>query len=91
MGLRGLRSNTMITSRFTKPFTQQEPLSNEAIENAIAVMQGGRLHRYNVLEGETSHASLLEQEFATYQEFKILLSLYIRWVCLYISPFVAPV
>ena len=52
---------------FSKPFTQQEPLPPEAIDNAIDVMQGGRLHRYNVTQGETSHAALLEQEYADYQ------------------------
>ncbi len=63
-----------MTDRFTKPFTQQEPLSNEAIESAINVMRGGRLHRYNVAEGETSQVSLLEQEFADYQGSKYCLA-----------------
>ena len=63
-----------MTNRFTKPFTQQEPLPNEAIENAIEVMQGGRLHRYNTIEGETSHASLLEKEFSEYQGSKYCLA-----------------
>ena len=39
---------------FQGSFTQQEPLSEEAIEAAIKVMRHGRLHRYNVLENETS-------------------------------------
>ncbi len=64
----------MGSRRFRKPFTQQEPLSPEAIENAVNVMQGGRLHRYNVAEGETSQASLLEQEFADYQDAKYCLA-----------------
>jgi len=63
-----------MTRKFSKPFTQQESLSDEAIENAISVMQGGRLHRYNTIEGETSHASLLEQEFAQYQGSKYCLA-----------------
>ena len=59
---------------FSKPFTQQESLPAEAIENAIKVMQGGRLHRYNVTQGETSHAALLEREFADYQGSKYCLT-----------------
>lgn len=49
---------------FAKPFTQQEPLPEDAIEAAVAVLRGGRLHRYNTLAGETSETALLEQEFA---------------------------
>ncbi|MEM1164042.1 MAG: DegT/DnrJ/EryC1/StrS family aminotransferase [Pseudomonadota bacterium] len=49
---------------FTKPFTQQEPMPEAAIEAAVAVLRTGRLHRYNVAEGETSETALLEQEFA---------------------------
>ena len=51
---------------FKKPFTQQEALSDEAIAAATAVLKSGRLHRYNVVEGETSETALLEQEFAEY-------------------------
>ncbi|SMR71291.1 dTDP-4-amino-4,6-dideoxygalactose transaminase [Aliiroseovarius halocynthiae] len=50
--------------RFTGNFTQQEPIPDEGIEAALEVLRHGRLHRYNVAEGETSHAALLEQEFA---------------------------
>ncbi len=53
--------------RFQKPFTQQEPIPEAAIERAVEIMRGGRLHRYNVADGETSEAALLEQEFAAYQ------------------------
>ena len=49
---------------FTKSFTQQEPLPEAAIEAAVAVMRSGRLHRYNVSEGEAGETALLEQEFA---------------------------
>ncbi len=42
-------------------------MPQEAIDNAVTVLQGGRLHRYNVIPGETSQAALLEQEFADYQ------------------------
>ena len=52
--------------RFSKPFTQQEPLPEDAIAAAVAVMQSGRLHRYNVVDGEVGETALLEQEFAAY-------------------------
>lgn len=55
-----------MTKTFNKPFTQQEPIPEAGIERAVEVMRSGRLHRYNVLEGETSEASLLESEFAAY-------------------------
>ncbi len=52
---------------FTGSFTQQEPISEQAIAKAVEVMRSGRLHRYNT-EGETpSEVSLLETEFAAYQ------------------------
>ncbi len=51
---------------FKKPFTQQEPIPEAAIARAVEVMRGGRLHRYNTLEGETSETALLEREFAVY-------------------------
>lgn len=50
--------------RFTGSFTQQEPLSEEAIAAALRVLRHGRLHRYNTAPGETSETALLEQEFA---------------------------
>ncbi|WP_299927466.1 DegT/DnrJ/EryC1/StrS family aminotransferase [uncultured Pelagimonas sp.] len=53
-----------MTEIFTGSFTQQEPIPQEGIEAAIAVLNHGRLHRYNVAEGEFSEAALLEQEFA---------------------------
>ena len=49
---------------FAGSFTQQEPIPEEAIDAAVAVMRHGRLHRYNTAPGETSEAALLEQEFA---------------------------
>ncbi|MBO9473635.1 aminotransferase class I/II-fold pyridoxal phosphate-dependent enzyme [Shimia sp. R10_1] len=49
---------------FKGNFTQQEPISEEAIAAAVDVMRTGRLHRYNLSEGEVGEASLLEQEFA---------------------------
>ncbi len=55
-----------MTERFTGSFTQQEPIPEAGIEAAIAVLRHGRLHRYNLAEGETSEVALLEQEFAAY-------------------------
>jgi len=49
---------------FTGSFTQQEPIPEDAIDAAVAVMRHGRLHRYNTVQGETAEAALLEQEFA---------------------------
>ncbi len=54
-----------MTEIFTGNFTQQEPIPEEAIEAAVAVMRHGRLHRYNVAPGELSETALLEQEFAS--------------------------
>ena len=51
---------------FTKPFTQQESIPEAGIERAVEVLRSGRLHRYNVIEGETAEAALLESEFAEY-------------------------
>ena len=50
--------------RFTGSFTQQEPIPQAGIDAALAVMQHGRLHRYNVAEGEIVETALLEEEFA---------------------------
>ena len=53
-----------MTEIFQGNFTQQEPIPQEGIEAAMAVLQSGRLHRYNVAEGELGEVALLEQEFA---------------------------
>ena len=53
-------------TRFTGNFTQQEPLPEAAIEAANRVMRHGRLHRYNVVEGEQSETAALEVEFAAF-------------------------
>ena len=55
-----------MSERFTGTFTQQEPIPEEAIEAAVAVMRSGRLHRYNTLPGEVGETALLEQEFAAF-------------------------
>ncbi|WP_126975775.1 DegT/DnrJ/EryC1/StrS family aminotransferase [Frigidibacter oleivorans] len=49
---------------FTGSFTQQEPIPEEAIAAAVAVLRHGRLHRYNLAPGEAGEAALLEEEFA---------------------------
>jgi dTDP-4-amino-4,6-dideoxygalactose transaminase len=53
-----------MTDIFTGSFTQQEPIPAEGIAAANAVMQHGRLHRYNTVDGEVAEAALLEEEFA---------------------------
>ena len=55
---------------FDKPFTQQESIPENGIARAVEIMRSGRLHRYNVSADETSEVSLLESEYATYQEVK---------------------
>lgn len=55
-----------MTEKFSKPFTQQEPIPKAGIARAVAVMQSGRLHRYNTLPGETSECEQLEARFAAY-------------------------
>lgn len=49
---------------FKGNFTQQEPIPEAGIDAAMAVLNGGRLHRYNTAPGELSETALLEQEFA---------------------------
>jgi len=53
-----------MSDKFTGNFTQQEPIPEAGIEAAMRVLQHGRLHRYNVAEGEAGETALLEQEFA---------------------------
>jgi dTDP-4-amino-4,6-dideoxygalactose transaminase len=53
-----------MTEIFQGSFTQQEPIPEVGIEAAVAVMRSGRLHRYNIVEGEIAETVLLEQEFA---------------------------
>ena len=63
-----------MTERFTGSFTQQEPIPEEGIEAALAVLRHGRLHRYNVSPGEVGETALLEQEFATFTGAKYCLA-----------------
>jgi len=54
---------------FTGNFTQQEAIPPDAIQAAIAVLQSGRLHRYNVATpDELSETAELEIEYARYQQ-----------------------
>lgn len=57
----------MAPVRFSKSFTQQLPIPDEAIDAAVAVMRSGRLHRYNTLPGQPSETMELEREFARWQ------------------------
>ena len=50
---------------FTKSFTRQEPIPDDAIAAAVDVLRSGRLHRYGV-DGE-GHAAALERRFAAWQ------------------------
>ncbi len=60
--------------KFTKDFTQQESIADEAIAQVTQVLKSGRIHRYNVAADEVSEASLFEQEFAEYLGVKYCLS-----------------
>ena len=53
-----------MTEVFSGSFTQQEPIPDEGIAAANAVMRHGRLHRYNTVAGEVAEVALLEEEFA---------------------------
>lgn len=53
-----------VTERFCGSFTQQDPIPEEAVAAAVAVMRHGRLHRYNAASGEVSETAALEVEFA---------------------------
>jgi len=64
----------MAIKAFTRPFTQQEPINQEAIDAAIEVLKSGRLHRYNTIDNEHSEVALLEEEYATYQQSKYCLA-----------------
>ena len=58
----------MSVATFTKVFTQQESIPEAGIERAIEILRSGRLHRYNVMEGEIAEAALLETEFAAHMD-----------------------
>ena len=64
-----------MNERFGGSFTQQEPIPEAGIAAAMAVLQHGRLHRYNVAPGEVAETVLLEEEFAAYIGAKYCLAL----------------
>ncbi|TDL91113.1 DegT/DnrJ/EryC1/StrS family aminotransferase [Meridianimarinicoccus aquatilis] len=51
---------------FDGSFTQQTPIPDAAQQAALAVMQSGRLHRYNLAPGDFGEVGALEREFAAY-------------------------
>ncbi len=51
---------------FGKDLSQSEPIPETAIEQAVALMRSGRLHRYGEQASGTPEPSLLEQEYAAY-------------------------
>lgn len=61
-------------TQFTKAFTQQEPLPQAAIDRVTAIMQSGRIHRYNIVAGEEADTTALEREYAAYQGTKYCLA-----------------
>ncbi len=60
---------------FKGSFTQQEPIPEAGIEAARAVLRHGRLHRYNLSDGEVGETALLEQEFAAFTGAKYCLAI----------------
>jgi len=57
-----------LAGRFEKSFTRQEPISPTAVASALAVLESGRLHRYDLPpDGGLGEVSSLELEFARYQ------------------------
>lgn len=51
---------------FGKDLSQPEPIPEAAIEQAVALMRSGRLHRYGEQGAGTPEPALLEQEYAAY-------------------------
>ena len=56
--------DTHAEERFAGSFTQQEPIPEDAVAAALAVLRHGRLHRYNVAPGEVAEVARLEADFA---------------------------
>ena len=55
---------------FGKDLSTPEPIPEEAIERAVALMRSGRLHRYGEQGVGFPEPSLLEQEYAAYVDSK---------------------
>ena len=60
--------------QFTKAFTQQEAIPEQAKQRVLELLDSGRLHRYNTVGSELSDAAMLEQEYAQYQGRKYCLA-----------------
>jgi len=64
-----MTSTPATLEHFSKSFTRQEALPEASIRQAVDIMQSGRLHRYDLTtDGGPGETSLLEAEFARYQE-----------------------
>ncbi|AHD03554.1 DegT/DnrJ/EryC1/StrS family aminotransferase [Leisingera methylohalidivorans] len=57
----------IVARKFTQVFTQQAPLPAESMQAAMSVLESGRLHRYNLLPGETGEVAALEAEYRDWQ------------------------
>ena len=60
--------------QFTKAFTQQEAIPEQAKQRVMELLDSGRLHRYNTVGNELSDAAMLEQDYAQYQGRKYCLA-----------------
>ncbi|MDB4214097.1 aminotransferase class I/II-fold pyridoxal phosphate-dependent enzyme [Oceanospirillaceae bacterium] len=60
--------------QFTKAFTQQEGIPEQAKQRVMELLDSGRLHRYNTVGNELSDAAMLEQAYAQYQGRKYCLA-----------------
>lgn len=65
----------MTYPRFTGSFTQQPAIPEKAIAAAMAVLQSGRLHRYNIAPGDDPEAMALERDYAVWQRARYCLAL----------------
>ena len=65
----------MTHPRFTGSFTQQPAIPRAGIDAALAVLQSGRLHRYNIAPGEEPEAIALERDYAKWQGARYCLAL----------------
>ena len=64
----------MCKLQFTKAFTQQEAIPEQAKQRVMELLDSGRLHRYNTVGNELSDAAMLEQAYAQYQGRKYCLA-----------------
>ena len=65
----------MTHPRFTGSFTQQPAIPQAGIDAAMAVLQSGRLHRYNIAPGEEPETMALERDYAKWQGAQYCLAL----------------